>query len=389
MNDVMHAVAVRVFQRLYRNKRIIFSVDYDARDYENPMEDNDVYNYLTIYDKEIAEKFMRKFGGAISKVDMTYFPFKEDSYELFSHLVSIYCTESLVELDFKGQFHLDRLPTPFKNVQSIFFRGTFPYCRMANVNERMNKTFPALRRLSMDIPYFDQEYMNCYFPDLEYLFLSDTTDDTEDNNLIGLLDSNPQIEIVEVERTTQKFLETLNEKLPNIKNLTVTEKCSRIFTNRFDNVITLKIMHSVFLENHMTFPKLQELNIDLTIEDIERARLNFDHFSDFFRRHSTVNRFVLSYQEGSDLLLDRMASHLQNIVEMEIYPSKSIENGVSRITAYAISNFILRHNKLMQLNLSLCTEFDKEIFHKSQLHKTWNIIDYEQCLTFTRKPIRL
>lgn len=156
----------------------------------------------------------------------------------------------------------------------------------------MNISFLVLRHLLMGYPYLHKDYINCHFPHLENLYLSKTYDD--DTELKGLFAENPHIQNFRTDKTTQKFLETLQENLPNLRNQTLTDSDIKKFTAHFDSVTKLTITDTKSFENQLTFSNLQELQI-------EGTGMYFEGLDDFIYSNSNIKRFILAF-----ILMDLM-----------------------------------------------------------------------------------
>lgn len=375
IDDDIHSMAATVFRHRYRHKRIIIQVG----DYKYLLNDDDDYDYLAIYDNQMAENVIRKFGSVISRMDMLYFPYNKEVYSRFSRLVAVYCSDSLVDFDFNENFHLNHLSRPLKNVERVVYIPTIPNGRMEYPpHGKMNTMFPALRRLTMDRPYLDDNFLNCTIPNLVHLELLETPDHFERSPIKDLFASNPHIQSFQTRRATQQFLDILMENLPNLTHLTLTECYMENLTNHFDRVTTLKIVQSKRFESHLTFSNLQELSI-------EYEKMNLAGLGDFLYRNPTVIRFTLGIREGSNELFEQIASHMGNIVEITLLHLDMIvkKRSVSIISADTISNFIKNHDKLQRFHLDWCTESDKKIF-SDRLSDYWHIITYKQCHSFQR-----
>lgn len=377
VNNNMHLVAANVFRYRYHQKRFMFIVDYAKNDAKMHEESD----FLAIYDESIVVSFMEKFGNLVSRMDMAMFPHKSESYAMLNRLVSAHSTESLVDLYFNEKFRLDQLTKPFKKVETVLYRTSYTYShsysRMEKSFNQMNTSFPALRCLIMDYPYLEKNYINCHLPHLENVYLTKTFDDYEDSPIKGLFADNPQIQSFRTDKTTQQFLETLQENLPNLQNLTLSERNIKNFTGHFDSVNKLTITETELFQNQLTFSNLQELQI-------EGSGMYFEGLVDFMDSNSNIKRFILSFIHGSNELFKRIALLLRNMVEVTLLPANVYGGNMPTISADTISNFIETHDKLMLFELGWCTESYKEIFRK-RLSKYWDINKYEQCLSFKRK----
>lgn len=242
---------------------------------------------------------------------------------------------------------------------------------------QMNISFPVLRHLIMDYPYLEKYYINCHLPYLEHVYLTRTFDDYEDSPIKGLFAENPHIQSFRSDKTTQKFLETLQDNLPNLRNLTLSESDIKNFTGHFDSVTKLTITNTELFGNQLTFSNLQELQI-------EGRGMYFEGFKDFMDSNPNIKRFIFSFIHGSNELFRRIALLLGNMEEVTLLPANVYGGNMPTISADTISNFIETHDKLMLFELGWCTESYKEIFRK-RLSKYWDINNYEQCLSFKRK----
>lgn len=325
-----------------------------------------------VYQPKVILKTLKLFGPGIKMMDFYCYGMIDDRYtRVINRLINNCSCSSLTDLamyDCTGHVWED-LTQPFKKVQRFSY-----YVRsgdMGNDFKPFNELFPNVMFLTM--PNFmarDGSHADCTLPKLIQLTLMRRYQIPEmGSSFEKVIRKNPQIKIFAAMNLTAPFLKFVGQTLPNIQALQLTLLAKGTDTIEFPNVEWF-IGIQVAAEN-LKLPKLKKLQ--LRFNDLNR-----ESCIKFIHNHPNIDQFTL--MRGSELdnqIFADLISNLPNVTEMSI-------NDGNRIWPQNIIDFMGNHVKLRKLDLGYCTKDANKLF-REQLEDKWKIVNYKNCLSFSRK----
>lgn len=271
-NHHISMLATDVFKRRY-SKKIIEIVDPKLIA-KNVLDGNEVI-YLSSYDT--ISPIFKQFGTSISKLRIVYSSCGNDSdinlINSINDLITSKCSQNLVQMEIASYFEsfFDGMTRPFERVKNLTIDGHFN--KLGNAHLSLVDLFPAVKRLTL--PYIktvDKSGIDHKFPRLEHLHVSIFNADDPlrltEADVENLLRKNPQIRSLILGCTSQTFLKTVNDLLPNLENLVLElfitfRNSDNAGTINFKNV-KIFTMSSAFHTgpNYIHFDNLEELHTD-------------------------------------------------------------------------------------------------------------------------------
>lgn len=192
-------------------------------------------------------------------------------------------------------------------------------------------------------------------------------------SLENILSQNPQIQSIELHNIKSELLKKVNSLLPNLNELSLSSVMLRNHVIRFENVLTFS-MKWISLPKNLQFPKLQNLNIEVSPKYFEAWR-------NFLKNHNHVTRFDLKYHDLIDVRFDKLVAELPNVVEMSV---KRMRGGV--IHPDSIIK-LLANQKLKQFDFDVGNTAARDVIRKKfeQIETEWDISNINEGLSFKRK----
>lgn len=262
-----------VFKRKYADKMIKF-INPEANTNEECLSigkrvieirgANNILNLLTY------------FGKLISSLAVVYGPNTKTfaNFTILSsinELISSQCSENLVEIEIESYYEnfIDEMTRPFKRAHNVTFRGQFK--KFSNANLTFSELFPLMKRLSLPcVEIFDKSDIIREFSHLDHLhvemFIYPHYFSKSDVEI--MMRKNPQIRSFSLGSSDRKFLETVNELLPNLESLELPNYDSASNVN-YDNETYFKNVKIFTIypwyysgPNNIRFDNLTELHTD-------------------------------------------------------------------------------------------------------------------------------
>lgn len=365
-NQPLSALAVDVFGRKFSDKKIMLSSG--KREKANNLIVDIGDRVMISGDFEISLNTLKYFGKNISKLKLVFDGTDDASFHKLLHATNEYCLESLIELELQlnQPIVLTHMPKSFKNVKHVAFENHLP--RVTDELDQMNKTFPALQALSLSMLNIDSVYTNCHFPHLKSFSVSSIDEKT----IVELLNLNPHIQSISLQRGSFDLLLIVKKTLPELKHLTIGWFDIQQKDIHFDSITKFTMEKTADSPKHFHFSHLQELEMYF-------YSIFFDEWSEFLSKHKQLLRFHLNYWSMDDGQFEQLTSLLPDLVEMSI---SSLQG--NSFNADTISRFIQSHEKLQKINLDTCNEDEKRVF-RDLFEKDWNVQDFRQCVSIQRK----
>lgn len=238
---------------------------------------------IDIWDYDVALKVLNYFGDSISRIAINYNSMTPDQITNIDRYIVEKSVKRLREIEFVSNSLELKSFKPLRNVETVTFRAS---SIMSFID--LNKLFPKMRRLELRPRFIaDSKMITTHFPHLEFIVihLTDCPGFKKDQVEI-LLDKNPQIMGVQVGFCDPKFLETINNKLPNLQVLQLGGLMFNFFESDIEPVhfVNLKKFSvSLSKDLHQTpehFPfvfgeKLEEIELEIYKNDVSQQWLNF------------------------------------------------------------------------------------------------------------------
>lgn len=233
--------------------------------------------------------------------------------------------------------------------------------------------FRFLRRFTLNFYYAQSDYINCYFPHLEYFHVNKSPSDFNRSPIKDFLAANPHIRRLSLETTTIEFLKIIKKALPSLENLTIWYYLEENEPIHFESV-TIFTIKGYWSPKNISFSHLQELHIN--VEGKRSLR-----WINFIKANQNISKFFMDYSFVADEHFKSLSKHLINIVEMSIVYKRG-----ERFGSDSIIEFVNNNAQLMKLNLNSCTEIDEKFYH-DKLEEEWTITENDKMtgISFERR----
>lgn len=354
------------------NELMNVGMEYDAKaiEYENeyfkPATVKLSEEYVKLeYGAQILNVF-KHFGHLIKRITLGVGGAGQRA-KLMARLISKYSSESLVDVKvgFWDIGVLNYITKPLVNVENLTltFESTNENRRPIGINER----FPALRRLYLHahVAIRGFAYFSYLIPHLEDLEISGAID--ESKTFEGLISNNPQIRSIKLSNIKPRFVQELNNLLPQLETLALNNFELDNTKIRFENVSTLSIDYHYFGETspdaNLEFPQLQTLHID---------NYRTEHFvkhHTFMKKLNNLKQLHLTYWKMPDSEFQQLTQNLTNLVDLTLKCFEYKGRGI--LSANAVAEFAKNHDKLQQLNvINLFKDQELQVL-RDQLDSDW------------------
>lgn len=224
-----------------------------------------------------AGRFLRLFGHLISKIGITESKNIIDDNVPIAETISLYCSETLKELQFSEMVYSDifkDFEKPFKNLEYLSLWGHFEIVSSEKFN--FGELFPAVKTLSLkDVKLDDKIGFVSKLQHLEHLSvtlkLNEHLDDTfgflDDNDIMELIKMNPHIHHLTLSSCNRAMLQFVSENMPQLKTLELGEYDESNSDDQreinFNNLKSFKMLEFIKgdLLRNIQFENLEELEI--------------------------------------------------------------------------------------------------------------------------------
>lgn len=401
-NDHLAALAGTAFKKQHAGKIVTFFnpfIKYVGDD----LHETDEYIYVQHVHSFLA--VLKHFGRSILKLSVNHsigIDLTEAQLILvkkINGLISSYCADTLLQFEMSNsqETGFDGLTKPFTKVQIIKLRGEFK--RTGNSIFTFDELFPAVKRLSLpDVQYINLSFVGWNLSQLEHIELQIhpfqplrfTEGDIEQiflNNpeAAEILRRNPQIKSLKLSCSSRKFLEMMNNILPDLEilDLEYYKPPSIGTTNKinFQKVKTFTI-YTIFgdsnsIPENISFEELTELHTNANDE-------NGNWWIDFMKDNKDLKQLHLDSGCVDSEILEEIISMESNLNEVSLtvcryVDYKRISEFVRRTEHVRIIRFLHFHSDVSLDPLS-CTL-------RKKLSNEWKIIQFDREIRLERKLI--
>lgn len=346
-------------------------------DYEIVIKEEAHRIFIFLQNFNVIRKILRIFGDLIQKIEISFEKIHvTEGKEIVKHF-NDYATESLSHLvlnDCKENV-LDDLKRAFQNVKNLTLSTLLSDKLMVSSNATMlNKVFPNLNWLHLgSTKTTDWQLIGGTFHELIYLDVEvprtfKRRSRPVDSNVLNLLRSNPQIEILVLRKSTLKLLKGASV-LPHLKTLEINALSDQYF-NHYGDAIQFETVEFLIITSdrknrvpeNVRFNHVYKLNLNIASE------IN-DKWIEFITNQ--VNRNVT---ELKLVMFNISTENFWNVAEiLPVLKRVSIECS-SVFSANDILMFIEKSTKIVKLNLEIrILEPDERQLYENLQQNGWNI----------------
>lgn len=334
---------------------------------------------IEIFNFSIALETLKMFGHLITKLHLNLSNADSNEAKAISNYVNEYCSESLVEITFDVA-HGNPLKywiMSFENVKRL----TFGVKSLSNRKDipKLNEMFPRLQTISLYLGAKSRDYFDCHFPHLNELIINELNSKKksfDDSYIDNLLRENPQIRSVTVYKGRHSLLQKITEALHGLENLTIESFKDFSGYVLFENLSKLSLKQSLEVPRHLHAPKLQELEMAFSSEDLKS-------WTKFLKDHSKLKRLHLNYQFIYHDDFKQMTDTLPDLEEVSVSPYQNAYSGMKWTfpDVATVIKFLETHEKLKKFDIAMCNDYDKGMF-QLKLENKWQIIEQNEGLSF-------
>lgn len=295
-NQYFSSLALVIFRKKYSHK--IFEIKSAGSRYPDDM------GRIYMRDEDRARRILKQFGQFIYKLKVNYeesLNFDKTTIEAMSRLINSYCTDALTEIVVYDKRHsfFGQITKPFRNVKNVELYGHFK-----NVSSGLltiNEIFPAIESLFLSSTTFkyvdqiEQKYPNLIELSVNF-YDSVRSRNFKESTIEQILRLNPQIRILKMHSPTENILRVANEVLPYLERLRIeTALHLEIFNTgpmiSFKNVRILELKPFENTRNNHRFLE------GIEFENLEELRAmithvpGFDWWIDFIQKNTYLSKF--------------------------------------------------------------------------------------------------
>lgn len=299
---------------------------------------NETDHQILIEESTIAQKVLEKFGHLIKRLRFKWGILRDFGIEEIRERINSFCSNGLVEFHevvghrFKHTF--DVYTNTFPSVEVVTLSGR--YTRLNSKKQKFNELFPAIQNLTFDWVDMTAAMEWAYFkyPQLKHLYIRTWSSYQKDihNEIIAdkLFKKNPQIEDLDVEYATPKFLKSVADDLPHLRKLAIdrflrgVSSIGRTDELRFKNVHVFKVQMGETIEPlPMAIPSnihfddnLEEFVIDSHPHDLR--------WIEFIEKYPNLKKLRVT-NHLSDAGVQRLIQMQRKFVEISLKCSQSVQ----------------------------------------------------------------
>lgn len=380
VNFEFESIASDVYRRNYVDYKIQID-ETENEDLQKPYHIDQIQQFIKIQDFKVASNVMKYFGNHIRNLSIRNNPSRNytsgSDWTMINQFINKYASKSVVHLKLNiiGNELWPLIEIPFTNVKKLDIE-------VAQLNEKndgmkLNEMCPNLKALHIRlIGEINYDFINCELPHLQHLDIKFYNwYENRKEQIIGLIRKNAQIRSVAAKYTPPTFVKVVQELLPILENLTLEFSDDKNEALHFKSVKHCVLHTSWFMKiKKLSFSRLESLETTYSMREFEK-------FTEFFRRHTTLERLTLYSNQFAQLQLDLLTADLVNLVEM-------IVKDYFEMNINDVNRFIESHSKLMkfQFKPKKITNADWEIFCK-KFEENWHTIYIEEknAFLFERK----
>lgn len=332
---------------------------------------------IEIKNSNSVKAILKAFGDLIKTLAICFDQINADEGKEIISDVSIGCSDtalSALYIENCKETVLNDFTTKFPRVEHV----TFSSSSSSNLNIRpdalkLNELFPNLVFLELKhTAASDWAFIGDTFQHLTDLHVElphfDANQNVIDENIVNLLKMNPDISTLSLSHSSLRFLRKINAVLPQLKALKLTT-ISNDYSNddgdaiRFENVkfLTIESDRKDDIPKNIIFVhRLQELKLIIQPEFNE----NWIAFIGI-----QLNGSVF-FQLKTEMLTD---AHLLNVAEKLPNLRKADISCESKMSAFAIMEFLEKSYDLHTLNLDILMDDTEEDDLEQKVYNKWDI----------------
>lgn len=338
---------------------------------------------ITFRSYDVILNILKHFGGVMQQiyVDNRIIHSMDKALTISRH-INQYTSESLIKLSL-GIIKKDtfaQFTVPFKLVEELSFGVSSNKIDINIGSLPLNQQFPELRRLNMELwGNINYNFIDLKFPHLEHLYLIIGKNAwNRKDQFESLIRKNSEIRSFGVEYCPTDYIKVLEQILPNIENLTL----SQLNTNESIHFEHVKNFHYIIPQvgyfpeaiKNLSLPSLESLKLENSYD--------LEHDTDdrtwhtFFQKHKNITRLhYVNRKFTCDDLMDAGLDfpNFANLTEMIL--ECSYETNKEKFI-----NFVKKHDKLVKFQLIHPYKNDETENIREQLKDEWNSNDYNDEL---------
>lgn len=331
---------------------------------------------IQIFSFDLSLIVLKYFGRVIRSLEVVYSSMNMDRTKKINQAINKYCSKTLVQFDLQycNENSLEKWTRPFVNVESVSIGSQLSIS--TNDTLSLDQLFPNLKNLYFDfLSKLDENYIDCHLSHLEHLYIGIAQRSREkiEPKFENLIKRNPHIFSIALDNISPKFLNTVNELLPNLQDLTLWTFETNGRSIHFENVKTFEMQFGLHSSPvNITFSKLEELRINFYID-------RHHDWIDFAKNHSNLKRLHIKeiFRNKMPLPFEALMVEFPNLEEMSMQykPNENVESLIA---------FLNSHGKLVKFELIECSDADKAIL-RAGCEGEWLIQNYREGLSFQRR----
>lgn len=272
---------------------------------------------------DVMYSTLKTFGHSIKNVEVNYDTFSAWEAGKINGRISKFLSNSLTQITFH-RFHSDHakdLSGPFNKVENVTFRDCRIYPNVFNLTD----VFPAVRCLHF-ADYQEvgnlETLVNHHFPHLNEII--NTMYNSNSAHLKGILQLNPQVRKLLVQRIDWDFLRTVSEIMPNLEDLEIDSIVG--YPNdgrdiRFGSLKSFKVSY-ISVDISVRLPIAFSENIEEIIDFTSNKNL-----LDIVLHNKNLKRLITHYYE-----FPQITDQLPNLEEFHtkspVYKAEVVDNVV-------------------------------------------------------------
>lgn len=390
VSDHFSMLSAGAFQHKYFNLQVVVGDDFEFPEESNA---NAFGGLFGIFRKKEDKRFhadvsdtaivlgdydtilctFKHFARVIRRLKLKASIISRNSVEEFmGNLLSKHPFDSLVDVAFEetNDEFFAYITKSLESVESVRFEGTF--LRAVPRGLPLNELFPAVRRLELDsLTGGGLGFFNCNMPHLQHFSVGGINQESE-SCFADVMLNNRQIQSVEVNDNYPNFVEKVNELLPQLETLTLTDFTPTNGCVRFENVTTFSTTLGYSSSHSLHFPRLQTFQFQFIQE-------RFAEYLTFLGEHNHLSHLNVNHWDLNDSQFKQLTANLPNLAEITLEQRTRIKV----LSTNVIREFLETHNHVMQLNVLNLPEACEIELHE-QLKDMWIIKTVNRGLTFKR-----
>lgn len=402
-NKQLSKLAGQAFRTKLSKKIVVFMNPFMHYVQKDLTETDD---YIYIQRLETMLRILKNFGRSISKLS-THHSIGEqlskeqlDLVKTINGLISSNCADTLVHFETCNSQEnvFDGITKPFKNVENVTLHGQFKTLR--NANFTFDELFPAVRRLSLpSIEYCNLSSVGLNLPKLEHLEvhihpyqpLRFTESDiqrilTANPEVIEMLQRNPQIRSLKLGCSSRRFLQKINEMLPNLESLELIYFQESFSQNEneilFKNVKIFTIF-TMFgdpkcIPTNIHFEKFVELHTNV-------SPMEYNWWIDFIKNNKDLKKLHLDQGCADTRILDAITAMELNLVEISL--TVDLHVGYENIVKFVKANKQVEIFRFLHHDPTIILGVLARIFNE-EVSKEWTITELNHEVRLERKAIQ-